>query len=288
MDNFSNRQNLTRSAVFPGAAARQQLFRPSIPKDQLAGIIPEGSIPCSIHISGTHYFADRYIFSNIYGESFFPGEAGFIRQNPYVSDSGIRGSSIIDEFFDSELQTVSESGIGITETQKKIMTCVDPQFLQKDSKKHTGQSTLDFNSTGLIYEDENRNLVISYGSFLPDEVKITVSGADVVSFTTMGSLFETLPLHSGKTTHRVLSLVPGDFIKTLESTLGDAFDEFLSDGGLELDCLITSKITKNTLTKDGGVLEADYTVVTGVRKIEQTHFRAEVVPQKPKDFTRKD
>lgn len=272
MNNFSGRRNIPSLASAPYVAS-PVIQRPRVGHDKLTGVIPEIAAGCTVHISASHYFADKYIFSNLYGDSFFPEQSGFIRENPYVSDT--QGASLLDELFDSSGSTP----LSYTETQKKILSAVDPHFIKKDAAKKNGRVGLEFTTEGLMFEDEHGNVVVSYGAYMPDEVRIAFSGYKVVSVTTPGGLLENLPIHDGKTTHRIISLLPDVFLSGLKGAFGDTFDEFVSDGGLELDCLITSKISRNTVNiYSGGILEAEYTVVSGTRKIEHTSLFLVIEP----------
>lgn len=269
MNIFSNGRGIPSFTSAPYTAA-SIIQRPLVGHDKLVGIIPEDAVRCTVHISASHYFADKYIFSNLYGDSFFSEDSGFMRENPYVS-----GTSLIDELYDSQ----RDSTLSYTETQKKILSEVDPRFIKKEGEKKNGRANLDFTTEGLFFEDEHGNVVVSYGAYMPDEVRIAFSGPKVVSVTTPGGLLENLPIHDGKTVHRIISLVPDAFLNGLKGAFGEAFDEFLSDGGLELDCLVTSRIKRNTVNiYTGGVLEAEYTVVSGTRKIEHTSLYLRIEP----------
>lgn len=272
MNSFFNGRSIPSVASAPYIAS-SVIQRPRVEHDKLEGVIPGSAADCTVHISASHYFADKYIFSNLYGDSFFPEGAGFVRENPYVSSSS--GTSLIDELFDGQ----HDSTLSYTETQKKILSSVDPRFIKKEGDGKNGRAQLDFTTEGLFFEDEHGNAVVSYGAYMPDEVRIAFTGGRVVSVTTPGGLLENIPIHDGKTVHRIISLVPDAFLSGLKGAFGDAFDEFVSDGGLELDCLITSKIKHNTVNiYTGGVLEAEYTVVSGTRKIEHTSLYLRIEP----------
>jgi len=125
-----------------------------------------------ITVSGEHFFADKDLYTNFYGMSFFSSLPGAER-NPYIAHFYRSMPGIIDEFLSDGMPGFPTRPAPPGELLTNILNCIDKKYITS----HKPEAPVFKNSFSCSYEAEvmhdGKNLNIRYGTVLPNTLCIT-------------------------------------------------------------------------------------------------------------------
>ena len=215
---------------------------------------------CKIRIKGDHFFADRKLYSNLYGIAFF-SETNNFSDNPHISSACARLPGILDEYF-GDLHDIPSSH-GEYELSDSITARIDEKYLAAAPKKKTLRWTSDCSFLGNISLHPDGSYVICYGTVLPTTLCIS---HDALTAILPFSPFSNLSLLRGK---RTLQSVDYPLPAT----------PFAPPEDITIDFATSVKKLSYSFADDlSGRIELEYSVEVGVTKCEQSKMIFEISP----------
>lgn len=126
-----------------------------------------------ITITGEHFFADKNLFSNFYGISFFSSPEQLV-DNPYISPFYSNLPGILDDYFDDGIPGGNQTAISPGELAEKITNLISEEFHTKPQKA-PANSIFKFEASFdcRAEYDENGSLILTYGTIMPNTLCIT-------------------------------------------------------------------------------------------------------------------
>ena len=190
----------------------------------------------AIKISGNHYFACDYVFSNVYGNSVFDEE----EQNG-ILPVDITGGDDESVLLDTLPETHIDSLASLPECTKEV----------------------EYMTEGSVHEVNENDIFIRYGS---DDAPMCIHIRDDGSVTLSGDEYDVAEIVFEKGKRNFIA-IPATLFEN-QNTLPENMEDLQSPLNL---CITTDEI-KNNMTKDGGSLTVSYSIEVNGIVAEVTDF----------------
>lgn len=190
----------------------------------------------AIKISGNHYFACDYVFSNVYGNSVFDEE----EQNG-ILPVDITGGDDESVLLDTLPETHIDSLASLPECTKEV----------------------EYMTEGSVHEVNENDIFIRYGS---DDAPMCIHIRDDGSVTLSGDEYDVAEIVFEKGKRNFIA-IPASLFEN-QNTLLENMEDLQSPLNL---CITTDEI-KNNMTKDGGSLTVSYSIEVNGIVAEVTDF----------------
>ena len=190
----------------------------------------------AIKISGNHYFACDYVFSNVYGNSVFDEE----EQNG-ILPVDITGGDDESVLLDTLPETHIDSLASLPECTKEV----------------------EYMTEGSVHEVNENDIFIRYGS---DDAPMCIHIRDDGSVTLSGDEYDVAEIVFEKGKRNFIA-IPATLFEN-QNTLPENMEDLQSPLNL---CITTVEI-KNNMTKDGGSLTVSYSIEVNGIVAEVTDF----------------
>ena len=190
----------------------------------------------AIKISGNHYFACDYVFSNVYGNSVFDEE----EQNG-ILPVDITGGDDESVLLDTLPETHIDSLASLPECTKEV----------------------EYMTEGSVHEVNENDIFIRYGS---DDAPMCIHIRDDGSVTLSGDEDDVAEIVFEKGKRNFIA-IPATLFEN-QNTLPENMEDLQSPLNL---CITTDEI-KNNMTKDGGSLTVSYSIEVNGIVAEVTDF----------------
>lgn len=222
---------------------------------------------CRVTLNGEHFFADKKLYTNIYGVAFF-SEPGDYTDNPHISPALSGFPSLIDEFIGDGMPLNSHVR-GDYPIRSGVMSNVDKRFTAPPKKSPSqGPKKLSGSFLGNLSIHGDDSLVLVYGSIIPATVCIT---DDAVSMMLPFSPFSSISFIKGK---RILQTVDYPYRATPHDIPEDIAVDF-STYTKDLSLMLREDLT--------GTLKVEYYLEVGASKCESASFTLDFAPLAPQD-----
>lgn len=209
---------------------------------------------CRMTIRGEHFFADKNLFSNFYGISFFSSPEQLV-DNPYISPIYANLPGILDDYFDDGIPYGNQSEISPGELSEKITSLISEEFLVKQKKASTNsifrfEATFDCRAE----YDENGTLILTYGTIMPNT--LCIKDGSFVSAVLPFSPLSNLGMTKNKRTLQAINIPVSREL-------------FLPPEEITIDFAVNTKKLEAMLDPTGcGQIALSYTVEIGTSKCE--------------------
>ncbi len=222
---------------------------------------------CRIRVHGEHFFADRKLYSNMYGIAFFPEGKGF-GNNPHLSPSCENLPGILDEYFPDEFAAKGpvRSEFGIRDA---IMANIPKQFIKQPQKKKEHKPSIGCTFDGYILREKSGAVILSYGAIIP--TALCIMGDDAISAFLPFSPFANLSFLKGKR-----------IFQSMEYLLPT--EHFDPSDDLTVDFSVLAKKMEIDLSAElFGRIVLEYSIDVGVTKCERSKLVFDISPQDDSD-----
>lgn len=207
-----------------------------------------------ITVTGEHFFADKNLFANFYGISFFSCPEQLV-DNPYISPLYANLPSILDDYFDDGVPDVKSAELLPGEISENITKMISEEFHIKPQKTSSA-SIFKFSA---CFEcraefDENATLILTYATIMPNTLCIT--GGDFITARLPFSPLTDLAFSKDKRTLQAVNIPVSR-------------EPFLPPDELTVDFAVNTKKLETALDDQGcGIINLNYSIEIGTSKCE--------------------
>lgn len=218
-------------------------------------------------IKGEHFFADKNLFSNFYGISFFSSPEQLV-DNPYISPFYSNLPGILDEYFDNGIPVVNPTELSPGKIAESITNNISEEFIVKPQKK-SNNSIFKFSASFECRAeiDENGSFVYTYGTIMPNIICVTKTNymTAILPFSPLSNL----AFSKEKRTLQALNIPVSREL-------------FLPPEEITVDFAINTKKLSAYFDSDGcGYIDINYNIEIGTSKCETSKISFEVIPLDP-------
>ncbi len=215
---------------------------------------------CKVKIVGDHFFADRKLYTNMYGVAFFSGSANF-GENPHISAACTKLPGILDEYFGDVYPTSSASGE--YELCDSVMSVMDKKYIEDRTSKKKLRWNTSCTFLGNLSLHSDGSCVLSYGTVLPTTLCFTENALSaILPF----SPFSNISLLEGQRT-----------LQSVDYPLPTV--PFAPPEDITIDFSATAKKLSYSFSEDAaGKIELEYSIEVGVTKCEHSKMTFVITP----------